>query len=141
VLIVEDEADLAVTYQRLLARWGYRVVVAGSRRAALTILADRRVRLVIADLGLPDGDGMDLVRAARSLPSPPPVLVATSFVSPARQREALAAGAAAVLLKPFACDALRRLVVELLTGERLVEATVGPGLSHAWLARGTDRAR
>jgi DNA-binding response OmpR family regulator len=118
VLVVEDEPDLAMTYERLLRRHGYRTVSAGSRRAGLLALEAQPVRLVIADLLLPDGDGLDIVRAACALPSPPPVLVATVLASRASRRAALAAGASAFLAKPFATEAFNRLVGDLLAGPR-----------------------
>ena len=113
VLVVEDEADLAVSYARLLHRQGYRVTCAGSREAALQLIAEEPVRLVIADLRLPDGDGLDIVRAARALPKPPPVLVATVFASRASRQAALAAGAGAFLVKPFDAETFNRVVNDL----------------------------
>ena len=67
-----------MTYERLLRRQGYRVVTAGSCGRGSLAVESAAVRLVIADLRLPDGDGLDVVRAARALPAPPPVLVATA---------------------------------------------------------------
>ena len=116
VLVVDDEADLAASYERLLRRQGYRAVLVGSRQAGLRAIEALPLRLVIADLLLPDGDGLDIVRAARALPAPPPVLVATVLTSRASRRAALAAGATAFLGKPFATEAFNRLVSELLGG-------------------------
>ena len=118
VLVVDDEADLAATYERLLRRQGYRAVSVGSREAGLLAIAAHPVRLVIADLLLPDGDGLDVVRAARALPAPPPVLVATVLGSRASRQAALAAGATAFLAKPFAAEAFNRLVGKLLDDAR-----------------------
>lgn len=114
VLVVEDEADLAVSYERLLRYLGYRVTSVRSRQAALRAIAAEAPRLVIADLRLPDGDGLDIVRAARALPNPPPVLVATVFASQASRQAAMAAGAAALLAKPFNAETFSRLVTELM---------------------------
>jgi two-component system, OmpR family, alkaline phosphatase synthesis response regulator PhoP len=117
ILIVDDEADLAATYERLLRRQGYRVQSVGSCRAGLAALgAEPPPSLVIADLRLPDGDGLDVVRAARALPTPPPVLVATVLGSRASRQTALAAGASAFLAKPFATETFSSLVKELLAG-------------------------
>jgi DNA-binding response OmpR family regulator len=116
ILIVDDEADLAVTYERLLRRQGYRVHSVGSRRAGLAAIGAEPPSLVIADLRLPDGDGLDVVRAARALPTPPPVLVATVLGSRASRQNALAAGASAFLAKPFATETFSSLVKELLAG-------------------------
>ena len=78
---MDDEADLVATYERLLRRQGYRVVSAGTLQDGLRVIETEPLRLVIADVRLPDGDGLDVVRAARALPGPPPVLVATVLAS------------------------------------------------------------
>jgi DNA-binding response OmpR family regulator len=114
VLVVEDETDMAATYERLLRRQGYRVVSVGSRRAALQAIAAEPLRLVIADLRLPDGNGLDIVRAARAVPAPPPVMVATVLASRTSRQAALAAGAAGFLAKPFGAEDFGRLVSELI---------------------------
>jgi DNA-binding response OmpR family regulator len=116
ILIVDDEADLVTSYERLLRRQGHRVISVGSRRAGLAAIEAEPLSLVIADLRLPDGDGLDVVRAARALPTPPPVLVATVLGSRASRQTALAAGATAFLAKPFATEAFSSLVEDLLAG-------------------------
>jgi DNA-binding response OmpR family regulator len=115
VLVVEDEADLVATYERLLRRHGYRVVSARSREAGLAALREEAPHLLIADLRLPDGDGLDVVRAARALPSPTPVIVVSGFASNDSRNAALAAGASAVLAKPFSTDAFTKLVQSVLS--------------------------
>ena len=118
ILVVDDEADLVATYERLLRRQGYRVLSAGTCRAGLAVIQAEPLGLVIADLRLPDGDGLDIVRAARALSTPPPVLVATGLASRTARQAALAAGASAFLAKPFATEVFSRLVSELLLGGR-----------------------
>jgi DNA-binding response OmpR family regulator len=110
ILIVDDEVDLVTTYERLLHRKGYRVVSAGSCREGLLILEREPLALVVTDLRLPDGDGLDIVRAARRTPTPTPSLVVTGFASEASRAAALAAGAAGYLAKPFAASNLVSLV-------------------------------
>jgi DNA-binding response OmpR family regulator len=114
VLVVDDEADLVATYERLLRREGYRVASAGTRAAGLAAIQRDRPGLLIADLRLPDGDGLDVVRAARALPSPPHVIVVTGFGGEASRDAALSAGAAAFLTKPFSTAAFARLVRSIL---------------------------
>ena len=114
VLVVDDEADFLATYDRLLRRQGYRTLTASSRQAALAALDDGPIALIIADLRLSDGDGLDVVRAARARPDPPPVIVVTGFASQQSRREAFAAGATAYLAKPFATSALTSLIREAL---------------------------
>ena len=106
VLVVDDEADFLATYERLLRREGYEVVTVTSRAAGLAALAGEPPNLVISDLRLPDGDGLDVVRAARDARDPVPVIVVTGYPSDETRRAALAAGATTFLAKPFAAAVL-----------------------------------
>jgi DNA-binding NtrC family response regulator len=114
ILIVDDEADLTASCARLLHRRGHRVVAAASRQQGLDALDHDHHDLVIADLRLPDGSGLDIVRAARALPSPRPVIVITGFATDLTRQEASTAGAAAFLSKPFSLVAFADLVDRLL---------------------------
>ena len=114
VLVVEDEADFVTTYDRLLRRHGCRMISASSLGDALAILKTEPLALVIADLRLPDGDGLDVVRAARERRQPLPVIVVTGFASEQSRRQALRAGAVAYLAKPFSTSALTSLIQEVL---------------------------
>lgn len=114
VLVVDDEADLVATYERVLHRHGHRVIAAGTRHAALVALGSQPLDLVVADVWLPDGDGLDVVRAARRLLKPSPVIVVTGHASGAGRRQALEAGAAAYLAKPFSILQLIGVVEAIL---------------------------
>jgi two-component system response regulator PrrA len=116
VLVVDDEADFLATYERLLRRQGYEVITATSRAAGLAAVAGERPHLVISDLRLPDGDGLDVVRAARRIPDPPPVIVITGYPSDETRRAATAAGATAFFSKPFAAAGLLEAVRSILDG-------------------------
>jgi DNA-binding response OmpR family regulator len=110
VLVVEDEADLLTTYERLLRRHGYEVITATSRAAGLDVVRaskeGHRLDLVISDLRLPDGDGLDVVRAARGESDPPAVFVISGYPSDESRRAAGAAGATAFFAKPFTAASL-----------------------------------
>jgi DNA-binding response OmpR family regulator len=116
VLVVDDEADFLATYERLLRRQGYEVVTATSRAAGLAALASQPPHLIISDLRLPDGDGLDLVRAARAGAKPPAVIVVTGYPSDETRRAALAAGATTFLAKPFAAAMLLDAIQSSLDG-------------------------
>lgn len=115
VLVVDDESDFLATYERLLRREGFEVVTATSRAAGLAVLAAEAPVLVISDLRLPDGDGLDVVRAAR-LASPVPVIVVTGYPSDETRRAALTAGATTFLAKPFAAAMLLAAIRSSLDG-------------------------
>ena len=112
ILLVDDEADLLATYERLLRRRGYRIVATGSCRDGLSIIEREPLALLVTDLRLPDGDGIDLVRAARATATPS--IVVTGFASEASRSVALAAGASGYLAKPFGASAFTSLVGGIL---------------------------
>jgi DNA-binding response OmpR family regulator len=118
VLIVEDEPDMVATYERLLRRHGYRTIAARSRAAGLAAIEIGPPDLLIVDLRLSDGDGLDVVRAARALATPPPVIVVSGFTSGASREAATLAGAIAVLNKPFSTEAFTKLVRAILEDGR-----------------------
>jgi len=116
VLVVDDEADFLATYERLLRREGYEVVTVTSRAAGLAALAGEPPHLVISDLRLPDGDGLDVVRAAHAARDPLPVIVVTGYSSDETRRAALAAGATTFLAKPFAAAVLLAAIRSSMNG-------------------------
>jgi two-component system KDP operon response regulator KdpE len=68
---------------------------------------------VILDLGLPDADGVDVIRKLRQLPEPPAVVVVTGHTDAGRRKTAIEAGASACLLKPTDPDELAEWVIRL----------------------------
>ena len=72
----------------------------------LAAVERERPQLVIADLYQPDGDGLDVIRAARTLAPPAPVIVVTRFSGEPYRLSAEAAGASGFLSKPFESAAL-----------------------------------
>lgn len=116
VLVVDDETDFLATYDRLLRREGYEVIMAKSRAAGLAAVNRDQPDLVISDLRLSDGDGLDVVHAARGGRVPPAVIVVTGYPSVERRQAALAAGATAFLAKPFTAAALLAAIRSGLDG-------------------------
>lgn len=106
---------MAATYERLLRRAGHRVVRAASRAEGMRLLESLRPRLVISDLRLPDGDGLDIIRAAKELDRPPAVIAITAFSSGDARKAALDAGASAFLAKPFSVAEFSNLIEDLIT--------------------------
>jgi CheY-like chemotaxis protein len=100
LLIVEDHVGTRRTMTRLLRRWGWDVLEAGSLADCLQ-LVDRHVDCALVDLVLPDGDGESIVRALRNIDAETRIVVCTGVVDRERLRRARALGASAVLAKPF----------------------------------------
>jgi len=101
VLVVEDDAAIVVPLTRALTREGYEVVTADSIDGATAVLAQGGVDLVVLDRGLPDGDGLEVVRRAREAASALPFLVLTARAEEADLVTGLDAGADDYLTKPF----------------------------------------
>lgn len=101
VLLVEDEPDLAHVMTVSLTRAGFDVHACGTAADAVEELAGRAVDVMVVDRGLPDGDGMELVRRVRHDGFTGTVLVASGRSGPAHDQECLAGGADGVLAKPF----------------------------------------
>jgi DNA-binding NtrC family response regulator len=114
ILVVDDEFDLAESCARLLRRRGYRVVMADSFAAGRAALAASPPAVLVSDVRLPDGDGLDLVRAAGALEPPVPSVVVSGYLSDASHTAAREAGAVACLPKPFTSDALTLAVGKAL---------------------------
>ena len=101
VLVVEDDPGTSHFLSDALRGAGYRLLLAMSGSSALDILGTARVDLVILDLGLPDIDGMDLLRTVRQWEAMPMILVVSARGQEADKVAALRAGADDYLAKPF----------------------------------------
>ena len=106
ILVIEDDRPTRLVLARELAAAGYRVVQAEDARAGLERFAARRPDLVLLDLGLPDRDGLDVIRAIRREAATPIVILSGRFAE--REKvEALERGADDYVTKPFGVDELR----------------------------------
>ena len=105
VLIVEDEADIRRFVRMALASDGYEVFEADGVRRGLIEAGTRRPDLVILDLGLPDGDGVDFIADLRVW-SACAVIVLSARSEEADKIAALDAGADDYLVKPFGAGEL-----------------------------------
>jgi two-component system KDP operon response regulator KdpE len=113
VLLVEDDRELRALLRNSLALEGFRVRAAASLADAEALLEHDPPDVVVLDLGLPDGDGSDLVRRVRRA-SAMPILVVSARHVEAQKVALLDAGADDYLTKPFGvAELLARLRVAL----------------------------
>ena len=138
VLIVDDEADLAESCARLLRRRGYRVVTVNSREAGHAALRTSRPHLLVSDVRLPDGDGLQLVRDAHALNPPVPAVVISGYLSEANRAAARAAGVVEFLSKPFSNEAFGRAVDKALEAAQRMTAPLRPDPTPAVVAIGSS---
>jgi len=105
VLVVEDEAEIRRFVRLSLETEGFDVYEADGVQRGLIEAGTRRPDLVVLDLGLPDGDGVDLIRDLRAW-SDVPVLVLSARTTEEDKIGALDAGADDYLVKPFSAGEL-----------------------------------
>ncbi len=105
VLVVDDEAPLRRALRVNLRARGYDVQTAADGRTALEVAAKRQPDLVIVDLGLPDIDGVEVVRGLRGWTSVP-IIVLSARTEQSDKVSALDAGADDYVTKPFGMDEL-----------------------------------
>ena len=105
VLLIEDERTIRGFMQAILTANGYDVLMAGTGAMANTMISSHCPDLIILDLGLPDMDGMTILRSVREW-SKVPILVVSARSHERDKVEALDAGADDYLTKPFGTEEL-----------------------------------
>jgi two-component system KDP operon response regulator KdpE len=100
VLVVDDEPQILRALRINLHARQYDVVTAGSGRGALEAATEAHPDLVILDLGLPDMDGVDVIRSLRSW-TQVPIVILSGRMNSAAKVDALDAGADDYVTKPF----------------------------------------
>jgi DNA-binding NarL/FixJ family response regulator len=133
VLIVEDEPEFARRFSQAvlsdpeLSLSG----TAGTAAAAIALLQARPPDVVLLDLGLPDTDGVEVIRAAVQAARPAEVLVVSMFDDDQHVLAAIEAGAAGYLLK----DALQASIVASIRELRSGGSPISPGIARRILTR------
>ena len=110
VLIVDDEDDIRELLELTLLRLGLASEGAANLAEARCLLGEKRYRLCLTDMRLPDGDGLELVHYISENVRDLPVAVITAFGSMDNAVTALKAGAFDYLSKPVSIDQLKALV-------------------------------
>ncbi|MBS3753844.1 MAG: response regulator [Anaerolineales bacterium] len=108
ILIVDDEPEMVEFLETLLSFKGYQTLDAYSGAEGLQKARRQRPDLILLDLTLPDGDGMQILKTLRceERTAGIPVLVVSGRDNPQARMESLQAGAGAFLLKPYHPQAL-----------------------------------
>ena len=99
VLLVEDHADSARMLMTLMRRRGYRVFHANTVAEATALYRSEPVDVIVSDLGLPDGNGLDLIRHLQSV-RPVPSIVLSGYGDADALAGSLEAGVSEHLTKP-----------------------------------------
>ncbi|HLL48805.1 MAG TPA: sigma-54 dependent transcriptional regulator, partial [Longimicrobiaceae bacterium] len=110
VLIVDDEELLVKSCGQILSSEGYTVHTEGRGRSALEMVRRHRPDLILADLHLPDMDGMVLLKEIKKISPESLVIMITGFATVDSSVEAIRAGAYDYIPKPFTATQLRILI-------------------------------
>ena len=124
LLLVEDDEGTRAELVRNLRGHGYRVVEAATAAAAMRAWEARRPDAVLLDLGLPDRDGLDIIRRIRKEGSVP-IVVLSARDAEATKVQALERGADDYVTKPFSTAELHARIRAVL--RRLGGTAAGPG--------------
>jgi DNA-binding response OmpR family regulator len=113
-LIVEDQRELAEEIKSYLEKESFKCVLAPTFRDATEALADGKFDFILIDLGLPDGDGMDLLKAAKATQDNALYIIITARGEVQDKVEGLLSGADDYLAKPFSLLELKARMQAIL---------------------------
>ena len=117
ILVIEDNGDSREMMKLLLEDLGYRVLAAANGHEALALAASNHLDLILTDLGLPDMDGIRVVRSLRILNTRlrhVPIIMLTALEGDEYYYPALRAGCADFLTKPTDFETLQTMIENLL---------------------------
>jgi two-component system, OmpR family, KDP operon response regulator KdpE len=106
VLVIDDEPAIRRFLRASLSAQGYQVIEAQTGQGALELFRRNTPDVVVLDLGLPDGDGLDIIRDLRESGSAAPIIVLSSRTDEAGKVRALDLGADDYVTKPFGVEEL-----------------------------------
>jgi len=114
VLVVDDEPGMRMALTASFQREGWRVATASGAVEALRKFQTDRFPLVVTDVRMPDGDGLQLMRSVRNTNPATAVIVLTAFASVPEAVEAIQGGAGDYLTKPISFEQLRSSVTRVM---------------------------
>jgi DNA-binding NtrC family response regulator len=114
ILVVDDERSIREFLTILLEQEGYETATADSVAAGIEQLGSGPFDLVMCDLKLPDGSGLEVLHESRRRQLPTKFIIITAHTTPHHAVESLRAGAAEYLSKPFNVEDLKLILTKLL---------------------------
>src|SRR5436190_20672306 len=124
LLLVDDEASILDFLTLLFQGEGYAVDTAPSVEAARKLLAERGYDLLLCDITMPDGNGLELLREVKSAGTRTPILMMTAYTSTKSAIEAMKLGAHDYISKPFDVEELKVVVQRAIEKAQLVDENV-----------------
>ena len=114
ILVMEDDLSVAKGLEMVLSEEGYNVNLAGTGELAMEAFRQKRFDLLVADLRLPDIDGMEVIRQVKEAKPETEVIVITGYGTTATAVEAMKLGVHDFLPKPFTEDQIKAAIDEAL---------------------------
>ena len=124
ILIIDDEEAIRESLEALLELENYEVTLAPDAAAGLSALSNKRFDVVLLDLNLPDGNGLDVVRDIRRYDTDTPVIVLTAYGSVENAVAAIKHGANDFFTKPWNNDKLLIEIERTISRRRLQQENV-----------------
>jgi signal transduction histidine kinase len=115
ILLVDDHQDTCAALEKLLARRGHLVAVTHDVRSAMEAAVRNKFDLLISDIALPDGSGMDLMMQLRAISSIPGIAI-SGFGNNGDIERSLQAGFSEHLIKPIKLDSLEAAIERAIAG-------------------------
>jgi ActR/RegA family two-component response regulator len=133
ILVMEDDLSVAQGLEMVLREDGFDVNLAGTGELAMEAFRQKRFDLLVADLRLPDIDGMDVIRRIKAQKPDTEVIVITGYGTTATAVEAMKLGVADFLPKPFTEDQIKTAIAGALKSQEEAvaeEPTVGEAVTE-----------
>lgn len=123
VVVVDDERPILLTLEALLTRHGYEPQLAHTAAAGTALVRKLKPDLVLLDLGLPDADGLDVLREIKAEFPQMPVIILTANDSLSNAIDSIKQGAFHFISKPYAVEELLNLITRAIQQRQLVRET------------------
>lgn len=124
ILIVDDESTIRMSLARILEKEGYAVAQAENGKKAIDLLKKEPFHLILTDLKMPEVDGFEVLKQAKSISPDSVIIVLTAYVSVESAISAMKAGAYDYLSKPINIDEVRIVIRKALNQMTLVEENI-----------------
>lgn len=131
ILVMEDDSSVAKGLEMVLSEAGYGVDLAETGRLAIEAFGQKRFDLLVADLRLPDINGMEVIRQVKSKTPETEVVVITGFGTTSVAVEAMKLGVHDFLPKPFTEDQIKTAINEALKVQDKTETAAEIGKAES----------
>ncbi|HEX2896607.1 MAG TPA: sigma-54 dependent transcriptional regulator, partial [candidate division Zixibacteria bacterium] len=119
ILVIDDEESMRNFMEIMLSKEGYAVETAGSGKRGLGLVKTTDYDLVIADLNMPEMDGIEVLKEVKKAKKDQDLIVMTAYASVDTAIEAMKQGAADYITKPFKVDEIKIVIEKCINSRQL----------------------